>query len=189
MQGMSRNQGNSIGRGARGDSVITVSDIFNQLDKAPITFNNEIAQYVRNRLTEQSDVTNDGSFDVLMRYSRIALNADRLCKFDLVGSVEIIGQGQDYDVLFCSSSADARLKIEAAMMENGFIEEGGDYPPDKFTSLRFNRVNVIVTDSFDFFCKWKQAVAVCKLVRAEFGLCDRPLRVAIHQAIMDEVVA
>lgn len=153
--------------------------------KANLTFIQQIAEYVRERLSTPPVVaTREGSLDVLTRYSQIALNADRMCEWDLVGSVEIVGEGKDYDILILASNSDARSKIEAAMKAHGFIEEGGYYPQDEFTSLRFNEVNALVTDDRTFFAKWQRAVAVCKLVRDEFGICDRPLRVAIHQEIM-----
>lgn len=158
---------------------------FDEFDAEPISFNDEIAQYVRESMCQTVVATGDGAWDVLIHYSDIALSVDQQCKFDLVGSVEIVGSGNDYDILFCSSSVDARHKIEDAMKAQGFFEEGEGYPQDEFTSLRFNDVNVLVTDDQSFFDKWLRAVAVCKLVRDEFGGCDRPLRVAIHQAIMD----
>lgn len=158
---------------------------FDELNAQPMSFNDEIARYVRESMCKTVVATMDGAWDALIHYSDIALSIDRMCKFDLVGSVEIIGSGNDYDILICSSSATARHEIEEAMRTQGFFEEGDGYPQDEFTSLRFNEVNVLVTDNQVFFDKWLRSVAVCKLVRDEFGGCDRPLRVAIHQAIMD----
>jgi hypothetical protein len=161
-------------------------DFFAELDEKPKSFNDEIREYVREQMAPNPiTATIAESFDVLMHYSRIALSADSGCQFDTVGSVAILGAGADYDLLFCSSTPLARLSIEDAMLAQGFIEEGEGYPQDEFTSLRFNEVNVLVTDDPEFFDNWKRSVAVCKLVRDEFGSIDRPLRVAIHQEIMD----
>lgn len=131
-------------------------------------------------------VSGENSFEVMTEHARTALWVDPMCQFDMVGSVEICGTGEDFDVLICSSSPESRPKIEEAFAALGFETEGDEnYPLDEFTSMRLNDVNVLVTDDSAFFEKWNRAVAVCKLVRDEFGSCERPLRVAIHQAIMD----
>lgn len=122
-------------------------------------------------------------------HSEIAM-VDFLASVALVGSTIICGEGEDADILVCTTSPEARIEFENHLQTNrGYVVEGNeDYPQDEFTSMRnpeSPEINILVCDDPKFFESWLRAVSACRAVFIATGACDRELRVAIHQAVMD----
>lgn len=115
---------------------------------------------------------------------------DFMAMCDLVGSTTICGEGEDADILVCCTSPEKRIELEQILQTSFFYEIEGseEYPQDEFTSLRNTKnpvLNILICDDSKFFESWQRAVNACRAVFLATGSCNRELRVAIHQAVMD----
>lgn len=97
----------------------------------------------------------------------------------LVGSVACLDQGNDVDVLFLVEHLDDAIKhLEAAQFKG---LDNPQYPIDKWTSMKREDLNVLLTDDPLFFHGFVVSTAVCKALR----LTSRDDRVKVHDIVRD----
>lgn len=122
-----------------------------------------------------------------MKFSQAEIDADEkvvaeiahAAQTAIVGSVYILGEGNDLDVLVRAEDAnDAMDRLET----EGYRPTGNPSgEEDDFLTLRKGHINVIVTQSQEFFDNFLEAAEVCKLLK----LTSKQDRIAVHRVLMD----
>ncbi len=98
----------------------------------------------------------------------------------MVGSCYINNKGKDIDLLVRGD----RNKIFPILIEEGFKQDG-EYIGEEFTSLRAGDVNIILTESVEYYKAFTRAAEVCYLISN--GDLAKAHRVAIHEIIINGV--
>lgn len=103
----------------------------------------------------------------------------------LVGSVYIVGEGNDIDVLVLvddlpSKSWD-RLRMHGFEHSSSGAENTYPICAGGFESFRKKDINLLVVDQLSTFMSWKMSAEVCKAL----NLSNRTDRVIVHRIIMD----
>lgn len=95
------------------------------------------------------------------------------------GSVEILGQGKDIDIVMRGAPED----VEKAK-EYGFKPSTEKvYKEAPFTSLVYNKINLIIVHKAKDFSRFKLAVEVCIALRQSRLHTDKNIRVIIHEVL------
>ena len=110
--------------------------------------------------------------------------------FDLVGSMYIVGEGQDIDVLVLVQVL-GNNDIQALEIEGW--EYGGSIPGegcgDNWISLKKKDINLLVTSDKEYYDKWITAAEVCKYLQDSGVILTKQQRVSVHSIIMDDSAA
>lgn len=102
-----------------------------------------------------------------------------------VGSSYITGDGADLDLVVL-------VKIKGSTEHDQLIKAGfrwtgrDEYDDDQFATFRQDHINVMLTDSREFFAKFQEAAEVCKFLHQQYGFGDKTTRIAIHRILMNE---
>lgn len=103
---------------------------------------------------------------------------------DLVGSLYIIGEGNDIDIIALVSD---KTEARCAARVNGFRYTGEDSgEEDDFDTFRKGDINLMITENSEFHANFLQASEVCRFLFEQCGISDRATRVAVHRIIMHE---
>lgn len=98
-------------------------------------------------------------------------------KLELTGSVYILGEGQDIDVL-CECLVD-QIKLLDYLCSKGWrVSADGTYEAS-FYSLRKDGINLIVVADAQVFRDWLAAAELCKVL----GVVSKEARVCIHECV------
>lgn len=117
-------------------------------------------------------------------------NITNFTDHELTGSANIVGKGQDFDVVLLVQDI-YNVGMQLSLILDGWKKLGAEesYGDDgMFISYRKGNLNIITCDNPEYFEQWRIAKTVCKHLHEKFGLSTKEVRVAMHQIIVDGCV-
>lgn len=108
-------------------------------------------------------------------------------EIDVVGSIAIVGEGLDLDLLVYTAGSIPQAKellLAAGYERSTGVSVTNPDAPGKFASYRKDDVNVLLTDDEDYQIGFLRAVEVCRYLKLGEP-DDKAKRIILHRIIRD----